>query len=625
MALSAFRNFDILAHLKFEAGASQVKLSKVQNSLEKISTTTKDISRQFQTLFASHSIALTGATGGIVGTIHKMVTASEDYYQLQRKISTIMVANTKNQMSFNEAMRTSGVIMKGLSKDANKFAFPIAEYTEVFSMLAGPMASKGVAGPNFKKTRELARNFMMMTNVFDNFNPWEIHSVLSGAITNNNPLWQVLRDDTQAFKGMSLDRWRGMKYGKKIDLLNKGFSQYSENNPDIIESYRNSLSGQLTILSNNFKHITSVLKSLGDTLRGPMVRGLKLVNNWIEDKLSVSIETLSKIIKPLTKDLERLYVEFEKLQTLSSSFAKSGTASAIGFVVFEMKKFFKIIAKVGVFLGVLSVKAGALVGGGLFSVLKWITKTDTALKALSVTFRFLLKGLFSYIKFFAVFQGLFRIIDSARAQAKVADLKKYANELPAITEKTAEVMRVLAAFQFPISQFINFLGKQISFLFQKTWWLEKIYNIIKEIDMEGLARQFSHAMIAIYTVLEQGIVQVFNFLKNPLANSMKDGKFQPFTNLFEKIFEGVVTQYTARIGAFDKHFDKYVQDAQKKPPAVYVNNGPITIKNQFQENMQPDRVAVSIRDVLGKAVQSRVDTDNRLQNFVPASGYATGP
>lgn len=622
MPVGAFRQFDILAHFKFEVGASQVKLSKLQNSLERIRTTTDNIEKQFKTLFAHHSLALTGGTAGVVGTIHKMVTASEDYYQLQRKISTIMVANTKNQINFNSAMQTSSVIMKSLSQDANKFAFPIQDYTDVFSMLAGPMASKGVAGPNFQKTRELSRNFMMMRNVFDNFNPWEIHSVLSGNITNDNPLWAVLRDDTEAFRGMSLGKWRNMKYGKKIDLLNKGFSQYSEDNPDIIESYKNSLSGQLTILSNNFTSITSVLKDLGDVLRRPLLELLKTVNNWIQEKLSVSLKYLSNTVKPLTQDLERLYIEFDKLNTLSSSVSKSNIASTIAFFLFEMGRFMKIISKVGMSVGLLSVKTGALLAGGFFALLKWITKTDTALKAIIVSFNFLVKSLFSYLKFFAVFQTIFRVIDSAMAQAKLSDLKKYANELPEITKKTTEIMRVLAAFQFPISAFINFLGKQISFLFQKTWWLEKIYNLIKNIDMEGLARSFSHAMIQIYTVLEQIVLGILNMFKNPIQNLWKEK--QPFTKLFENIFEGIYENYYARKLKFDQHYDKYVKDATTKPPPVYQNYGKIEIKNQFRENMQPERVAVALRDVLGKSVQSRIDTDRRAQNFTPGTGSAYG-
>ena len=66
------------------------------------------------------------------------------------------------------------------------------------------------------------------------------------------------------------------------------------------------------------------------------------------------------------------------------------------------------------------------------------------------------------------------------------------------------------------------------------------------------------------------------------------------------------------------------QDAAQPPAPVYVNNGPITIRNQFPENMEPDRIAVAIRDVFLKAEQARVDSDKRVQTFVPASGYSGG-
>lgn len=625
LGLGAFRQFDILAHIKFEVGAGQVKVSKLQNQLDKIENTAKGINQQMKVMFSSHAISLTGAHGGVFGTLHKMVSASESYFQTQRKISTIMIANTKSQMNFNDAMRTSSAIMKSLASDAQKFAIPISDYTAVFTDLAGPMASKGVAGKNFSKTRDLAKNFMMMRHIFPNFGPHEIHNVLGGNISNRNPMWRVLRDDTKAFKTMSLGRWRAMPYGKKIDKLSEGFRQYNESNPNILESYRNSLTGQLTVLSNNFSDLTSVMKPLGDIIRSKLIEGLKHVNKWIEYKLSVSLKYLARVIEPLTGNLESLYVEFHKLQSLSESFSKSKFFSAVTFFVFEMKKFYGIIAKIGIGAGIFSVKMGAVISGGFFALLKWMTRTDTVAKALVVTFKFLGKALLSYTKFLVIFGALFRILDSARAQAKVEDLKRYSNELPAVTKKTAEVARVLASLQYPISAFINFLGKQISFLFQKTWWLEKIYNIIKNIDIISLSRNFSHGMILIATSLEQTIGSifklVFNVIKNPktLLSPIKMSM-----DFWEDLLTNTVDKSALRIAQFDKHFDKYIKDAKKPPAPLYVNNGPITIKNQFPENLEPDRIAVSIRDSLSKSAQAQIDTNKRMQSFIPSSGYA-GP
>ena len=118
-----FKTFDLLAHLKFETGAAQVNISKISDGFNKLSKTMDGVNKQAKLLFSAHTLALTGGAAGIVGTMQKMVSSSESYYQFQRKISTIIVANTKGQASFNDAMRTSSSIIKDLAKDAQKLLY----------------------------------------------------------------------------------------------------------------------------------------------------------------------------------------------------------------------------------------------------------------------------------------------------------------------------------------------------------------------------------------------------------------------------------------------------------------------------------------------------------------------
>ena len=622
MPLSVLKKFDILAHFKFEIGSAQVSLSKLGKNLDSLSKTTKGINEQFKGLFASHAISLTGTAGGIVGTMHKMVSSSEEYYQLQRKISTIMVANTKSQMNFNTAMRTSSVIMRDLANDAQKMALPIDEYSQVFTELAGPMAAKGVAGNNFRNTRNLARNFMMMTRVFP-MQPWQLQNLMAGAITNQNPLFRVLKDDTEAFKGMSLGRWRSMKYGKKVETLNRAFDQYTTQNPEIIESYSKSLSGQLVILTNSFKSLSSVLKPLGDVVKGPLLQGLVEVNKWIQEQLTVSINKIASLLKPLTRNLTGLYIEFEKLQTLSSSFISARTYGGITFLIYELIAFRKIIISVGRRFGLFSGRFAKLMTGSLIGLLKWATKTKTAFMAITVALKFLGKAMATYLAFMIPFQILFRVIDSARAQAKVKDLQKYSKELPAITEKTAEVARAFTAIQYPISSLINLLGESISFLFQKTWWLEKLYNILNKFDIEPIVKNLTKGFAMLWAVFRSFVESIGIMTAKVVMNPKK--LLEPL-KLFIDFQQTFLDLSKKRIGkydlAIDKHYEKFFKEAATPPAPTYINNGPVTIRNQFPENLEPDRIAVALKDVMIKSVQAATtDKNRRQQTFVPASGY----
>ena len=529
--------FNIAAHFRFEAGAATANITKLEKGFSALSKTMEGINNQAKFLFSAHTLSLTGGTAGLIGTLQKMTTASEDYYQFQRKISTIIVANTKGQKDFNEAMRTSGNIIREIARDAQKWALPIEGYKQVFSDLAGPMAAKGVAGKNFEKTRGLARSFMMMSRVFP-VSEIELQNVLAGAITNQNPLFRLLKADTEAFKTMTPGRWRGLKYPQKIEKLQEGFDQYSMRNPEIMASYVSSFSGQLVILSNYFKSITSVMKGLGDVLRSVLVPVLIKVNDWVGNQLRRTFDMIAKTIQPLTKDLSRLYVEFDKLRRLGPTFDTSKMASVFAFFVVEMRKFIPFVVKWATRLGLLTGR-GALAGGaGILTLIKWLTKSNTVAQAVGKTMAFLAKSMATYLAFLVPLTALLRVIDSAKAQAKIADMKRYAGELPIITEKVTQVARAFAAIQFPISALINKLGESISFLFQKTWWVEKIYNILKQFDIESVVKKFSAGMIYLYTTIEQTIATLFKTIVNVAQNPSK--MLSPaglFKRLYVRIYE----------------------------------------------------------------------------------------
>ena len=614
--------FNIAAHFKFEVGAAQVNIAKLDSGFNKLSKTLDGVNEQAKLLFSAHTLALTGGAAGIVGTMQKMVSSSESYYQFQRKISTIIVANTKGQANFNDAMRTSSSIIKDLAKDAQKFALPVESYKQVFADLAGPMASKGVAGQDFKNTRSLARNFMMMSRIFP-VSEIEMQNVMAGFVTNQNPLFRILTQDTQAFKGMSASRWRSMKYPQRIKKLQEGFEQYTMSNPQIMESYTKSLTGQLVILQNFFESITSVMKSLGDVLRSVLVPMLIKVNEWIGDKLKRSLDQIAKTIQPLTNDLGRLFVEFEKLRAFGATFDFSKIASGFAFFAVELKRFVPMILGFATKLGLLGGRGALGATAGIMAVFKWVMKTDSVFVAFAKTLSFLAKSAATYLAFLIPITAVMRVVDSAKAQAKLADMKKYAEELPEITKKTTDVARAFASIQFPISALINKLGESISFLFQKTWWIGQIYNILKRFDIENIVRTFSGSMIYLYTAIEQTFVtlfkKIFDLFKNPAKLLSPLGMIDDFMTNYMKNLDSKVKP---RWDAMNKHFDKYMKDAEKPPAPVYNNYAPITIRNQFPENMEPDRIAVSIKEAFMKSEQARIDTDRRQQTFTPATQYS---
>ena len=552
-----------------------------------------------------------------------MASASEEYYNFQRKMATLITGNTKGTKDFNTAMRTSADILKDIAKDAQDFSLPIDQYKSLFNDFSALLVGKGAQGDNFKEARKLSRNFMLAADAFP-IEPWlaqqQIGGLLEGRFEQDQRLFRLLRDETDAFKGMSAGRFKSFKLPKKVETLNKAFDQYIS--PEILEARENTITAQMTKLQNSFKSITSVMKELGDVIRTPLIKVLKEVNAWISEKLSLAFSHIAKALKPLTGDLERLYVELDKLSRLGASFEKSKTFSGIGFFMVELKRFIPTLTKWSFLAGKMGGRGTLAAGAGLATMLKWIFKTTSATKAFGMALKFLARSLWLYMKFLVPFTALMRVLDSAKAQAKVADMKRYADELPNVTKKATDLARAFAAIQFPISALINKLGESISFLFQRTWWIENLYNLIKKIDIESFMKKFSAGLIYLYTTLESIITASLKAVAK-IGNPLKF--WNPVTQMadFMKNYqENMDKQLHPRWDAMNKHFGKYMKDAATPPAPVYVNKGPITIRNQFPENMEPDRIAVAIKDVFLKAEQARVDTDKRMQTFVPASGYA---
>ena len=195
-----------------------------------------------------------------------------------------------------------------------------------------------------------------------------------------------------------------------------------------------------------------------------------------------------------------------------------------------------------------------------------------------------------------------------------------------ITQKAAELAKMFVALGAPFTALIDKIASSISFLFQKTFWIEKIYNVFKNIDIESKVLGVAKAFIYLFTVLEENMKSVFKLLHTIHAEPLKLFSAKFFKDFGMDWLKNVRERADKRVGGFEKYLESKLKKAEKEPPPTYVNNGPITIRNQFPENMEPDRIAVAIKDLFLKSEQARVDTAKRMQTFTPAtaSGHVSG-
>ena len=234
--------FNIVSHFKFEVGAALASSKKLTNHLKGVSDQAKGINSQFKVMFASTALNLTGGQAGMIGFFRNAVKASNDFYNAQRKLSTVMTGNAKffktPMHDFNKNMKISKVILSDMVKEADKFGISINEFVRTVNVLNPLLIPKGAAGDNFKQTRKLARNLMMGSSLFG-LSPWEasgqLQTLVQGNLGNpNQTLWRALNQEApEVFKGMSVGSFNAQKLAKRVEMLNKAFDKFIDK-PEVL-------------------------------------------------------------------------------------------------------------------------------------------------------------------------------------------------------------------------------------------------------------------------------------------------------------------------------------------------------------------------------------------------------
>ena len=92
-------------------------------------------------------------------------------------------------------------------------------------------------------------------------------------------------------------------------------------------------------------------------------------------------------------------------------------------------------------------KIGIAATSGLFTILvglvKFITGTSSSLWAFAKVFKFLALSTASYLKFFIPLTALLRVFDSAKAQGKLADYKRGAENANLLAKELVHIGKVI--------------------------------------------------------------------------------------------------------------------------------------------------------------------------------------
>ena len=618
--------FKIVSQFKFEVGHAVAGTQKLGSSLDKLSGKLKDIEAQFKLLGAGTALQVTGAAGGIVGLLRNATEASDKFKASQLALAQILESNASKLKGFQRGtgLETAKSVMQDVARSSRRAGLDPDDYLEIFKALNANLLGKGVAGVNFGQMHRLTKSFMLSAPILG-VTPGQAQGQLMSAVEgkrgfvrNDQTLFRRLTGETETMKGYAnqAGRFNVLTQKKRLDLVVKAMEELS-NNSRILAERKNTLNYQFRNFISLFRSFDSVLRPLGDVINRILIKGLKILNNYVGKTLRDTIKRIAVLVDYLTKDMVDFYVAFERVKSLGGSVKFAHKFSLIAYIAIEFRK---IILKAWSVVWWLFKK--------LFLAAGFVLAKTGILKKVPTILGFLISSVANYIKWAGALFVLSRIFESVKAKMKGTTLEYIIQELKNLPKLFSGFVTSLGNIIGPFQQFIDRMaGYFIQFvnaLSPEGHFLKTLKKAAERIP--SLTEKIGVTLSAFFAVIETALVSIGALLEPimKLKNLNPVNLFKSFGEALKNlsnpslspgtVFDSILKQYFSKMKDFaDREKEKL---AHGKQPIINQNNK-IEIRNQFPENMEPDRIAQTIHDIFLKAATNPTSTMLRNNTLNP--------
>ncbi len=607
--------FHVLTEFKFEAGDAIANSEALQGAVGKISDAA-DHALGSMSALSTGIMYQFGLGSGILGALQAAIQSSDKFGASQRKLANIFLSNPNKiaggAVTFQEAMQASANIMEDIQKKAREFALPAQSLLDTTTMVGAALFPEGLTGKNMDRTVNISRQYLKSApnlGVDPQMGLQQLVGIASGRSGFHETLFNRLANETEAFQPFKKQGgpqlYNAMTAAKRVDLLEKALGQFSSST-QIVEANARSLSGQMQRLKDDFMGAFSVLKPIGNVLNDTIAPLLKGVADYVETHGSKIIEQFALFTKSFLKDPEALVISLMQLSRVKSDLSFAGKVAGIIGTLTGIKALLEWLGFT--FMG------GLLTKGLVFFKNIFMEIGASAISLLKVLF----PGMSTFQMFFAIAEGLFsvfmsfvtplviifglmQLISRAIAIAKVEDAKailgvgmpKDSKEKPLIVQFSESMLKLKVAFYSlvdPIWQVFDGLAHGLSFLFRTSTWFEVL---IGAMNLLASAIEQIDAFIS-------GISAGIEYLVNSLyTKSFADISFDGFQE----------AAMNARQSVFDRNAAA-IKDGSAVSNQI-TNIGKVEIQNAFKENMEPDRIAFTIKEQLMKAATNPSQSTGR--------------
>jgi len=582
--------FLVATEFKFEAGSALLASQQVQAATNSISNSVNHALTSVQQFGIGIAQQFGIAQLGIAGLLHESLSVSDKFRQIQLKFASGIAANKDNLVgpvqTFNEQLQVSGMLMTKLGQVAREFSLDETALMN-FSALINPMLmSKGLAGDNFKNTVDISRGVLKSAPVLG-VDPYQIQNqlqeIIEGRAGGQNTLFSRLSNDVDVFKkggAATATAFNAQNAAKRVELLNKALAAFS-NQTDIVNAAADTLTGQMRRIATLITGpVSSVLLPLGNLLQTTLKPIIKAVGDYIDKEGRSIIESATKFLAPFAQNLERTYVTFKQFAALKTDVALTAKIGSL-IAAFSVIKWL---------LGMFGISMGFTVSfSAIGSTLMGIGKAARWAAPFLGMIGTLLVRMFWWVP---IVLGSLQLISRGKAIADVANAKMLAGSAPAYLKEMTSISNSIQMILRPFTWLWETMAEGVSWIFRLDgglWVLTKVLSLISSI-----MRQVAIQAAMLQAVWEAAATAIFY-----AWDRIMKGQFKNLGSDLMNTFTFDAQE------AFKKNMSLLNDPEANMTASMITNiNGGVHISNQFKEQMEPDRIAFTLRDQLLSAARN---------------------
>jgi hypothetical protein len=625
--MGAEQVFNVLTEFRFDIGHAVADSKTLQTHVERLSNAADSALTSFQRLSMGIVAHMGLGSGGILGAFGAAIQASDKFTQSQLSLSNIMMSNVGSALSFEDAMTSSAAVMEEIRKKAAHFALPAGEMVNMTKLVGANLLNHGQDDTSFSKSIDLSRQFLKSAPILGidpGLATGQLMDTIGGRANGGDTLYQRLTSETKAMKPFAgnTQAFNALTPEKRLKTLTEALAQFSSNTK-VVEANARTLTSEMRRLSEAIKGPFSVLKPIGDALLKAILPALHKVNEYLNGEGRMIGLRLGQMINGFVKDVPHAIAVFMQLRSLQSDLS---SASKIMSIIGALIGLHHALAFLGIKIPIVS---GAL---RLFSMaINYLEKDILKATKTSLMATFLPKGgtiskvgawlnagavtgpMMTFGRYFFMFSnglvtvasriflplmllvGVFQLLSRAAGYAKMFAAERLSAAMPKITEAFAKFGIILGM----LDKGFDAIARSIGFFLDPSFFLGfidvfqvlgSVLNFVADATVMAIAG-FQGLMFAIM----QTIINIANDLASFLPGMGKN-TFGPTVDVGEAFNAGI-----------DDILEKYFKGLEDGKTAVQMQTniyGGIKIENQFKENLEPDRIAISLKDQLMKTVQN---------------------